>query len=156
MVMTTSQKRKKSNPNGQVQLITPTETIDPSSSERLPGALINQDMKWGEHVQDNSESLIRLLSTRFGALQIIGRVASFENQNLISNGILLTKLSYLSLLWGGCNLELLKSLQILQNKAARIVTKLDWSTPTGVQFSQCGWLSVHQLVVYHSVVMVFR
>ena len=87
MVMTTSQKRKKSNPNGQVQLATPTKTIDPSSSEKLLGALIHQDMKWGEHVQDNSESLIRSLSTRIGALKIIGRVANFKNRKLIANGI---------------------------------------------------------------------
>ena len=156
MVMTTSQKRKKGNPNVQVQLTTPTEVIDPSSSERLLGAMIHQDMKWGEHIQNNSESLIRSLSTRIGALKIIGRVASFKNRKLIANGIFLSKLSYLIALWGGCNLELLKSLQILQNKAARIVTKLEWSTPTAVQLSQCGWMSVHQLVVYHSVVMVFK
>jgi hypothetical protein len=79
-----------------------------------------------------------------------------EGWQILRIGICLSKLSYLISLWGGCNLELLKSLQILQNKAARIVTKLDWSIPTGVQLSQCGWLSVHRLVVYHSVVMVFK
>ena len=156
MVMTTSQKRKKRNPNDQVQLSTPTEVIAPSSSERLLGALIHQDMKWGEHLQDGQDSLIRSLSTRIGALKIIGRVASFKNRKLIANGIFLSKLSYLIALWGGCNLNLLSSLQTLQNKAARIVTKLDWATPTSVLLTQCGWLSVHQLVVYHSVVMVFN
>ena len=83
-------------------------------------------------------------------------VRSFKNRKLIANGIFLSKLSYLIALWGGCNLNLLSSLQTLQNKAARIVTKLDWATPTSVLLTQCGWLSVHQLVVYHSVVMVFN
>jgi hypothetical protein len=81
-------------------------------------------------------------------------VANFKNRKLIANGIFLSKLSYLIALWGGCNTDLLKSLQILQNKAARIVTKLDWTTPTSVLLSQCGWLSVNQLVVYHSVLVV--
>ena len=75
---------------------------------------------------------------------------------MIANGIFLSKLSYLIALWGGFNLDLSKSLQILQNRAARIVTKLDWKTSTAVILSQCGWLSVNQLVVYHSVVMVFK
>ena len=132
MVMTTSQKRKKGDPNDHVQLSTPTEVIAPSSSERLLGALIHQDMKWGEHIQDGQDSLIRSLSTRLGALKKIGRVANFKNRKLIANGIFLSKLSYLIALWGGCNLNLLKSLQILQNKAARIVTKHDWATPTSV------------------------
>ena len=156
MVMTTSQKRKKRNPNSMVNLRTPTELIVPSHSERLLGAWIHQDMKWEEYLQDNDESLIRSLSTRLGALKLIGRIGSFKTRKMIANGIFLSKLSYLIALWGGCSLYLLKSLQTLQNKAARVVTKLDWSTPTAVLLSQVGWLSVHQLVVYHSVVMVFK
>ena len=68
----------------------------------------------------------------------------------------MSKLTYLIALWGGCNMYLLKSLQVLQNKAARIVAKLDWSTSTPVLLAQCGWLSVNQLVVYHTVVLVFK
>ena len=156
MVMTTSQARKKKNPNDMVKLITPTKLIVPSSSEKLLGAWIHQDMKWEEYVQDSDDSLIRSLSTRIGALRVIGKVANFKNRKLIANGIFLSKLSYLIALWGGCNLYLLKSLQILQNKAARIVTKLDWKSPTKVLLLQCGWLSVYQLVIYHSVVMVYK
>ena len=156
MVMTTSQKRKKRNPNVHVQLTTPAKVIAPSSSEVLLGATIHQDMKWAEHIQDSKESLLRSLSTRIGALKVIGRIASFKNRKLIANGIFLSKLSYLIALWGGCSQDLLKSLQILQNKAARIVTKLDWDTPTSVILKQCGWLSVHQLVEYHSVLMVYK
>ena len=107
-------------------------------------------------MQDDKESLIRSLSTRLGALKVIGRVANFKNRKLIANGIFLSKLSYLIALWGGCNLHLLKALQTLQNKAARVVTKLDWSTSTTALLTQCGWLSVHQLVVYHSVVLVYK
>ena len=63
----------------------------------------------------------------------------------------MSKLTYLIALWGGCNLYLLKSLQTLQNKAARIVTKLDWNSSTSALLQQCGWL-----VVYHSVLLVFN
>jgi hypothetical protein len=156
MVMTTSQVRKKKDLSDVVKLRTPTELIVPSSSEKLLGAWIHQDMKWEEYVQDSDDSLIRSLSTRIGALRVIGKAANFKNRKLIANGIFLSKLSYLIALWGGCNLYLLKSLQILQNTAARIVTKLDWKSPTKVLLLQCGWLSVHQLVIYHSVVMVFK
>ena len=36
------------------------------------------------------------------------------------------------------------------------MTKLDWYTPAAELLKQCGWLSVHQLVVYHSVVLVYK
>ena len=75
---------------------------------------------------------------------------------MIANGIFLSKLSYLISLWGGCNLSLLNSLQILQNKAARAVAKVDWNTPTSDTLHQCGWLSVHQLVVSHTVLLVYK
>ena len=66
------------------------------------------------------------------------------------------KVSYLIALWGGCSGYLMKSLQLVQNKAARVVTRLDWSTPIEEILKQCGWLSVHQLAVYHSVLLVFK
>ena len=75
---------------------------------------------------------------------------------MIADGILISKLSYLIALWGGCSSYLMNSLQIIQNKAARVVTKLDWSAPTKDLLKQCGWLSVNQLAVYHSVLMVHK
>ena len=51
---------------------------------------------------------------------------------------------------------LLEALHKAQNRAARFVTKLDWSAPVAELLKQCGWLSVHKLVVYHSVVLVYK
>ena len=68
----------------------------------------------------------------------------------------MSRLTYLIELWGGSSKDLLGSLQRAQNRAARVVTKLDWNTPAAELLKQCGWLSVHQLVVYHSVVMVYK
>ena len=57
--------------------------------------------------------------------------------------------------WGGCS-AVLKSLQIIQNKVARVVTKLDWSTSTELLLRQMGWLSVNQLIFYHSLLLVYK
>ena len=37
-----------------------------------------------------------------------------------------------------------------------MVTKLDWSTPARDILLQCGWLSVNQLVIYHSVLLICK
>ena len=63
----------------------------------------------------------------------------------MADGVFMSKLVSLISLWGGCEKYLMRSLQIVQNKAARVVTRLDWDTPTMVLLSQCGWLSVQQL-----------
>ena len=48
------------------------------------------------------------------------------------------------------------SLQIIQNKVARAVTRLSWNTPARELLHQCGWLSVNQLIFYHTVLIVFK
>ena len=60
-----------------------------------------------------------------------------------ANGIVVSKLIYLIQWWGGCSDYLINFLQILQNRAARLVTRLGWFTPVEVLLHQCGLLSVH-------------
>ena len=93
---------------------------------------------------------------RLGALKKVGKIASFKNRKMLANGIFMSKLSYLIALWGGCGVVLKKCLQIIQNKVARMVTKLDWSTPSKEVLHQVGWLSVNQLIFYHSVLLIFK
>ena len=68
----------------------------------------------------------------------------------------MSKLIYLIQWWGGCPDYLLKLLQILQNRAARLVTKQSQYTPNRVVLHQCGWLSVRQMVHYHSLLLVHK
>ena len=70
---------------------------------------------------------------------------------MVANGIFISKLSYLISLWGGCEGFLIKALQIMQNKAARCVTGLGWFTPTNQLLARCNWLSVKQMIFYHTV-----
>ena len=45
---------------------------------------------------------------------------------------------------------LFKALQVAHNKAAKVVTRMGWFTPTRTLLKQVGWLSVKQLVVFHT------
>ena len=156
LVMDTGQSRTRLQASRMVEIRTASETIRPSKNEKLLGCWVSDNLKWSEHVRDNKENLIKSLTTRLGALKKIGKMASFKNRKMLANGIFMSKLTYLIALWGGCGMVLRKSLQVIQNKVARIVTKLDWSTPTQELLHQIGWLSVNQLVFYHSVVLVYK
>ena len=50
----------------------------------------------------------------------------------------------------------MEALQIMQNKAARLVTHLDMRTSRKVIFSQVGWMTVNQLIFYHSALSTYR
>ena len=119
--------------------------------------MVDEHLKWTEHLRDNKEeNLLRSLSSRLGALKKISKVGSFRTRKMIANGIFMSKLTYLIELWGGCGIMLKRSLQMIQNKVARVVTKLDWSTSPSVLLHQIGWLSVNQLIFYHSVLLVYK
>ena len=75
---------------------------------------------------------------------------------MVATGIIMSRISYLIPLWSDAEDYLMKSLQVVQNKADRIVTRGGRRTPVRSLLKQCGWLSVAQLGVYHSLVLLFK
>ena len=142
--------------NDSISLNTGQEIIGTSKTEKLLGGLINQNLKWTEHILLNDESLLKKLGTRLNALKQIGKVADFKTRKMFADGLFMSKLIYLIPLRGGCEKFLIKALQVVQNKAARSVTRLGIFTPVKTLLKQCGWLSVHQLVFFHTVVLLFK
>ena len=139
-----------------ITLDTGSEIIKPQKYETILGGIISNDLKWSEHLRDNEKSLLKCLNTRLYALAKISHIAPFKTRKMIANGIFLSKLIYLIQVWGGCSEFLLSFLQILQNRGARYVTKLGWFTPVSTLLNHCGWLSVRQLVAYHSLILIFK
>ena len=154
LIMTTKQKKRMINIT--VQINTPTEEIKPIRSEKLLGIFIQEDLKWNEYIQNNEKSLLRQLNSRLNALKLISSIASFRNRLMIANGIFSSKLIFQISLWGGTEEYLLSSLQVVQNKAARFVSRRGKYTPIVELLRHCGWLSVRQLVFYHSVIQIFK
>ena len=139
-----------------LSLNTGRETIGTTPCEQLLGGFIAQNLKWTNHILLNDKSLVKQLGTRLNALKKISRVADFKTRKMLADGLFMSKLVYLIPLWGGCEKFLIKALQIIQNKAARSVTKLGIYTPVQTLLRQCGWLSVNQLVFYHTVILLFK
>ena len=123
--LTSSQRHKKYQDYG-ITLDTRAETIEPVQNEKLLGANITNDFKWNNHIRDNDKSMFRILTSKLNALYKISRVANFKTRKMIASGLVLSTLNYivLVLVYGGCSDYLLALLQVLQNKAARYVTKL--------------------------------
>ena len=160
MVMSTSQaraiRRGGIKDSTKVEIRTLSEVVHPSEHEKLLGCVVHEDMKFGEHLISNEESLLRSLNTRICGLKMLSKLASFKTRKMVADGIIMSKLIYLIPLWGGSAKNIIAALQKAQNRAARVVTKLDWATHTAELLKQCGWMSIHQLAYYHSVVLVYK
>ena len=70
----------------------------------------------------------------------VSRSADFKTRKIIGYAIVMSRIVYLVQVYGNASEYLLKSLQTLQNKAARVVTRLPWGTETGLLLNQIGWL----------------
>ena len=156
LLIMTSSKQHRNHQNFNITLDTGTEIIQPVSEERLLGGVVSNDLKWNNHVQDNKKSLIVILTSRVNALSKVSRFSSFKVRKMIADGVVMSYLVYLIQLYGGCSEFLLSALQVLQNRAANLVTRLGWRTPVRTLLLQCGWLSIRQLVVFHSILLLFN
>ena len=100
--------------------------------------------------------MMKMITSRINALMKVSWSEDFKTRKMIGNAIVMSRIIYLVQVYGNASEYLLKSLQILQNKAARVVTRLPWGTETGLLLNQIGWLSVTQLVAFHSLILVFK
>ena len=139
-----------------VEIRTPTNNIRPSSKQRLLGCWLQDNLKWTEHIRDNEESLMKSLNKRLNALKIITKISDFKTRKMIGEGIFLSKLVYMISVWSGCAKDLLTSVQTIQNRAAKLITKNYWEEKSETHLAQLGWLSVNQLSEYHNMLLIHQ
>ena len=141
----------------QVNMMAGEHCIKPSETEKLLGGHIHQSLKWNEHLANNKSSLLKQLNSRINGLKRASRNAKFSTKLMIANGAVQSKLVYLITLWGNAQQYLLKTLQVQQLTAARTVCgyqSMRWSRTR--LLSTVGWMSVRQLVVYHTVLQAHK
>ena len=155
MIMTSSRKHANYQNFG-LFLDTGSEIILPQDEEKLLGVSLSNCLSWHKHIRDSDKSLLQTLTSRVNALSKISQYTSFLTRKMVANGIIMSYLTYLIPLYGGCPDYLISALQTLQNRAARIVTKSSWFTPSSIMLSQVGWLNVKQMIAYHSLVLIFK
>ena len=144
-------KRLEVNVNASGHVITPTET------EKLLGGQIHQSLTWNFHLRDHKGSLTSQLTSRINGLKRVCRNANFKTKLKVANGIVMSKLTYLITLWGGAQGYLLSALQVQQLTAARAVAGFAsrfWSKRK--LLDHVGWLSVRQLIFYHTVLQTHK
>ena len=140
----------------QVSINTGTVTITPVETEKLLGLNIHQSLKWKEHIISNKKSMIKTLTTRLNALRKLSVNTSFRTRLMVANSCFMSIIIYMVSVWGGTEDYIVKAIQIMQNKAARCVTKQNWFTPTKRLLLQCNWLSIKQLIFFHTALQVWR
>ena len=123
-----------------------------TKSEKVLGCYVAADLKWKIHC----EALVAKLKSRLQGLRLLSRVAPFHVKQRIADGVFNSVLVYCLPLFGGTEMQNIKVLQVLQNQAAQIVCQAQPRSNRNTLFDRVGWLTVRQLVVYHTLMAVFK
>ena len=120
--------------------------------ETLLGCQVEPSLKW--HVQINE--LLKKLRKRLTGLQNLRNIIPFHLRKQITEGMFTSVLAYCLPLFSGCDKFEIEALQVMQNRAARLVTHSQARTSRKVIFSLVGWMTVNQLMFYFSALSTFR
>ena len=120
--------------------------------ELLLGCTIESSLKWHTQIQN----LLLKLKTRLVGLNKIKFIVPFHIRKTLTHCIFNSVLVYCLPLFGGCEKYEIKALQVLQNQAARIVTHSPPRSNRIELFDKLEWLTVNQLIVYHTLISVFK
>ena len=120
--------------------------------ELLLGIKMQSNLKWSEQIQYLSGKLRNRLNGLDKLKHIMGRA----NKKNIVQGLFNSVLCYCLPLFGGCNNSEVQLLQSHQNRAGRIVLNLPPRFNRDTMFSMLGWMTVQQLIAYHTVLLVYR
>ena len=122
------------------------------ASEKLLGCYISPNLKWQRHVTE----VLSKLQSRLNALEKLKHILPVNKKKIIVEGMFTSVLSYCLPVFGGCDKSEMEALQVMQNKAARIITNSCIRTSRKELFRQTEWLTVRQLVHYHTALSTFR
>ena len=110
------------------------------------------NLKWAKHVS-NLQSKLKI---RLAGLNSLKYVCQLPARKMFAQGIFSSVIVYCLPVFGGMQKCLMQDLQLLQNKAARMVCKSPPRAPRIDLFKQLNWLTINQLVAYHTLIMIFK
>ena len=127
--------------------------LDSVRSFKYFGVVVSSNFTWTEHV----EHVISKVNQRLGLFRRIKHLLPYNARLLYYKGLVLPILDYADMVWGDRdNAVSMNNLQVLQNKAAKLVLdKPLYSSATDAP-NQLGWLNLKQCSHFHRCLYVYK
>ena len=151
-LLTVGTSRRLQSLENKVQVVMDGYTLVERKVETLLGCQIEPGLKWHNHI----EELIKKLRKRLTGLSHLRNILPFHLHKTITEGTFTSVMAYCLPVFGGCDKEELQALQVMQNKAVRLVSYFPNRSPRKEIFSHLGWMSVNQLIFYHTALSTYR
>ena len=120
--------------------------------QKLLGVYIDENLLWTTHI----DCLCSTISTKISLLKQLSTYVPVKEQTLFYQGYILPLLDYGSNTWGSTSKLNIKRLSKLQTRAARIILKADFDTPSSEMFNELGWLTIENRHNYNKAVLTYK
>ena len=123
----------------------PGESLEQVISIDYLGMTMDQYLRWDKHVG----ALCKKLKSAISSIKIVSYLPANALMN-IYHSLVEAKLHYCNAVWGNCNISLKSKLQILQNRAVRVISK-NYTLPIEQVFTE-----LKQLIDFDSAALIFK
>ena len=144
--------RKRLNDSRPLNIIADDVNLQSVSKQKLLGVYIDEHLSWSAHV----DHLCSLISSKISLLRQLATYVPTHIKKFYYQGYILPYIDYGSVTWGSASVTNIERISKLQKRAARIILRADYDTPSADMFSQLGWLSIPDRLKYNKAVLTYR
>ena len=136
-----------------IKLVIDHENIEGEDSIKYLGVVIHKNLTWNEHI----ESLIAKVNQRIGSLNRIKHLLPLDARVALYNALIRPLFDFADTIGGDRdNITLMHDLQVLQNKAAKVILDLpNYASSTDV-LKTLGWPTLFQERLVHRYITTFK
>ncbi|MCG7877652.1 MAG: reverse transcriptase family protein [Candidatus Thiodiazotropha endolucinida] len=144
--------RQKLDKAGRLNLKIDDVQINQVSSQKLLGLYIDETISWNPHI----DHLCSVITSKISLLKQLSSYVPTNIQKMFYQSYILPIIDYGSLSWGSTSNNNIDRINKLQKRAARIILKADFTTPSAEMFEQLGWMSVASRINYNKAVFTYK
>ena len=122
------------------------------SEQKLLGVYIDENLSWSTHI----DYLCSVIASKISLLRQISEYVPVDVQKTFYQGYILPYIDYGSVTWGSASTIHIERLSKLQKRAARIILRAEFDTPSEYMFNKLCWLSVTDRLKYNKAVLTYR
>ena len=116
------------------------------------GVIIDESLSWGPHV----EYVKKTVSCKMGMLKRIRDYVPQSSLKSLFVSLVMPSLDYCSTVWGGRYISHVNVLNQCLKRAARMILRCEFSTPSADMFSKLNWMSFSERVEYKKAILVHK
>ncbi|MEW8544984.1 MAG: reverse transcriptase family protein [Candidatus Thiodiazotropha sp.] len=122
------------------------------SKQKLLGIYIDEKLTWSDHI----DNLCSAISSKISLLRQLSTYVSIDTQKKFYQGYIVPLIDYGSVVWGATSSSNLLRISKLQKRAARVILRADYNTPSSAMFHELNWLPVCRRLTYNKAVLIFK